>query len=165
MISSSSAIMKALSFSIFLVITASLASAQKIYPTCKNIKCPKNEIFSVFSGVSCQRHCFSNTQFSGSSIIGCFTGKYCVCEKGYVRDPKTFTCISEKSCPVKGSDTTCPKNEEYSIRGAGCQPTCWSKARNIQPRCQPADGCICQAGFIRNDITGQCIRLELCKSE
>lgn len=70
-----------------------------------------------------------------------------------------------KHCPVKETDTTCPANEEYTEDGAGCQHTCASKASGIQVKCMPKSGCRCKTGFIRNDVTGQCIRAKSCPSE
>lgn len=158
--------MKSLLLSISLICSAAALSMVAPPPPppiqCSKVVCPNNEVYSS-SGSPCQETCYGNEVQENS--LGCSIGNFCVCKKGYVRDPRTYKCILIKRCPVKETDTTCPANEEYTEDGAGCQHTCASKASGIQVKCMTKSGCRCKPGFLRNDVTGQCIREKSCPSE
>lgn len=147
-----------LKISLILFVCDQAACAES--PMCKTIICPKNEVFSQ-SANTCQPTCFGD-EFKNNSL-GCTEGKGCVCKEGFIRDPRTFNCIAKKSCPKKASDTTCPTNEVYSKDGAGCQLSC--STQNIAIKCMTRSGCKCRDGFIRDDITGQCISKRSCSSK
>lgn len=55
-------------------------------------------------------------------------------------------------------------NEVYSGSLAGCQKNCATK--NIQFKCIPREGCVCDEGYIRASSLNQtCILLESCESK
>ncbi|XP_070504619.1 keratin-associated protein 10-4-like [Chironomus tepperi] len=69
----------------------------------------------------------------------------CSCGYGYTLD-SNGNCIPPHECPTM----TCTEpNTEYSQCGAVCEPTC----RHPSPFCEGCfEGCICKAGYIRNDL-------------
>lgn len=159
------AIMRSLStLVIFISSIVLLASAtspiRPILPSCKKV-CKENEEFAPKAS-SCQEHCYGSN--INDTFLGCTSGKHCVCKEGYVRDPKTYKCILATSCPEKESNTTCAANEVYSDDGFGCQRTCATQFLKVGRPCIMSSGCICKAGYIRDDITSKCIKTNQCKS-
>lgn len=141
-----------------LLLSTFIFSTTAQIPSCTTI-CPKNEVFSSTAS-TCQETCYSALK---DCSIGCSEGNGCVCAGGYVRHPDIHICIPRSSCPRKPNSKSCPKNEVYSESAAGCQKSC--ATRRIQVKCMPRAGCMCKDGFIRNDITGMCIRVGSCDCE
>lgn len=126
---------------------------------CKD-SCAANKTFSLCSPGQYQANCCNLSPHPEEST--CESG--CVCKKGFVRDANTCKCILLKNCPAtpaEGSET-CPRNEIWTDCGFGCDETCGFTVRDLTCKsCLP--GCICQPGFVRSSINGQCIARANCK--
>ncbi|KAL7011539.1 hypothetical protein ACKWTF_014308 [Chironomus riparius] len=119
--------------------------------------CPKWEVYSRCAGPN-QPNCFHRHASTDESQ--CIPG--CVCTRGMIRDPNTFKCISEHKCPNPVNNPKwCPINEVYSDCSAGCQRTCDTLNAVFKCRCIP--GCICRDGYVRSQITNQCVPIKSCK--
>lgn len=120
--------------------------------------CPTNEVYS--SNVSqCQNTCFY-PKFN--STVRCAMGPGCVCRAGYVRHQDTYTCIPIDSCSIRKGAKHCPYNEYFSDCDAECQLSC--STRNAAVKCKCISGCSCRTGFVRSDVTYQCIPERSCQS-
>lgn len=121
--------------------------------------CFANEVYSA-NVSQCQNTCF-NVDFNSTS--NCVTAPGCVCKAGYIRDQDNFQCIPLRSCSIRKGHKNCPDNEYYTDCDAGCPKTC--QTRNVAIRCRCVSGCACRTGFVRSDITFQCIPIDQCQSE
>lgn len=119
--------------------------------------CPANEVYS--SNVSqCHNTCF-NQNFNTSTQ--CLTAPGCVCKAGFIRHQDAYNCIPINSCLIKRSQRPCPDNEYVSVCDANCFKTCSN--RNV--RCNCVSGCSCRTGYVRSDVTYQCIPETSCYSK
>ena len=124
------------------------------------IKCIENEIFTSCSLSQFQPTCWNKHIYFDKTSISCEPG--CDCKEGFVRDPNTYKCLSTKNCSKTPRVGICPKNEIWSDCGFRCDKTC----RFIENRdfiCRSCvEGCVCQKGFVRNTLTGQCVNQKDC---
>nr|WAP28756.1 zonadhesin-like 3 [Yponomeuta cagnagella] len=124
-------------------------------------KCGKNEVWSDCKRICPPQTCISlYAQFKCQADIPCIAG--CNCKEGYLRNGNSSApCIPAKKCPkIPTNDEfpsidTCGKNEFYVVRSTICEYSCKNK-RGGAKICQPYTGCICQAGYVRND-NGVCV--------
>lgn len=122
--------------------------------------CLANEVYSK-SVSQCHSTCFDQDLNVTSS---CEISPGCVCNQGFIRNHNTYKCVPLSSCLDKRFSKQCPDNEFYSDCDAGCQPTCMK--RNLAKQdCRCFKGCACRTGFIRSDITYQCIPIAQCESK
>lgn len=63
---------------------------------------------------------------------------------------------ANKTIPQDCSDP----NEIFSGYGGPCEPTCHNPEINTNGNCKAA--CICSGGYVRDEFTGKCIKLEHC---
>ena len=119
--------------------------------------CPQWEVYSRCAGPN-QPNCSNRSATTDEPQ--CMPG--CVCTRGMIRDPNTFTCISEHKCPNPANNPKwCPLNEVYSDCLAGCQRTC--ETLNVAFKCRCVSGCVCKDGHVRSQITSQCVPIKSCK--
>lgn len=93
----------------------------------------------------------------------------CFCKKGYIRDEKTGDCVSDTQCNKNEyPHPKCKKHEilDWCTSRCAVVPTCQN------PKPEPHTGpctlecvprCLCKKGFIRNHLTGKCIRRYQCQ--
>jgi hypothetical protein len=127
-------------------------------PLCSE-NCPVNEIYTRCSPEHLQSTCWSEAPFA--DFNSCMPG--CVCNYGFLRDPNTYQCIPKDRCPPKPKEGVCPRNEKWSECGFGCDETCGFTTRDLTCR-SCVSGCICQNGFVRSLITGQCVPRSDCRT-
>ncbi|EAT48610.1 AAEL000369-PA [Aedes aegypti] len=60
--------------------------------------------------------------------------------------------IYAASCPP------CGPNEVYSECGTACPETCDNLGENIPCVLMCVPGCFCQPGYVRNNVTGACVK-------
>ena len=138
---------------------------QKKYGVCiKKEKCPnkcdkKTEEFTL--GIKpCQNVCGTGVDPSCAyttymPMTGCF------CKEGYIRESIDGKCIPVEECPI-----TCDEETEQLRSGVkSCENVC--KPTGVDSVCpnahlEPTDVCLCRRGFIRDEITGQCIPVAQC---
>lgn len=130
-------------------------------PICKQ-NCYGNETFTDCSAGNFQATCWN--RYPPTKFIDCDPG--CVCRLGFIRDPNSYQCIAIKSCPrsPREGSRLCPRNEEYSECGFGCDEHCGLANRDLTCR-SCFQGCICRKGYVRSLATGQCIIKTTCKRE
>lgn len=126
-------------------------------------ECSPNEVFTMFNA-SCQPKC--GASFNNLSSLNCGNMHGCVCKSGMIRSSKTQKCVSEEKCRRIISESTvanlCGENEHFSDINGGCQPSCFTL--EDFKTCQPASGCVCDDGFVRDISYGECIQLTKCPS-
>jgi len=141
------------------------------------------------NGPSCQPTCDAKADAQRACTAQTVRG--CVCNPGYVRDPRG-NCVLPKDCPIlkgggggggcglrgrhpcknknkpENQKGRCGKDEKWSndpcVREPGCQPACddnWT-VRQCTGTCHNG-GCICKVGFVR-DNTNQCVRPKNCNT-
>lgn len=59
-------------------------------------------------------------------------------------------------------DKSCPVGEEFSNNVSQCHNTCFNKDFNKTSSCLSSPGCVCKAGYIRNQDTYQCVPISSC---
>lgn len=120
--------------------------------------CPVNEVY--LSDVSqCHNTCF-NQDFN--STFKCATAPGCVCKENFIRDQETYTCIPTNKCSIRRGSKHCPSNEFFSNTEGNCFKTCQN--RNVKFKCPQVSGCTCRTGYLRSDVTFQCIPESYCSS-
>lgn len=139
-------ILKAVWFSLLVVSKAS-ASCPLI--------CEENEVYTNCTLAQFQSTCWNRHIWFDKTSIDCLPG--CQCRDGFVRDPNSYKCIDLRNCQRAPPEGVCPKNEFWSECGFRCDETC-EFLNNRDLICRSCvEGCICQQGFVRSTLTGQCI--------
>jgi hypothetical protein len=95
----------------------------------------------------------------------CFASEFCVHSNVIAvnRDPHTYQCIVIKNCPrLSEGSRRCPKNEEFSECGFGCDENCGLSNRDFTCR-SCFQGCVCRKGCVRSLVTGQCVIKSTCR--
>lgn len=129
---------------------------------CQSKFCAKNcQINEVYSAnvSQCQNTCFYQ---DFNTTANCETAPGCVCQAGYIRHQDTYRCIPISLCPIRRGAKHCPENEYFSNCDAECQQSCSRRNENV--RCKCVSGCSCRTGYVRSDITYQCIPVQSCQS-
>lgn len=123
---------------------------------CQYPKCEKFEHYSRCSSKCREIKCNSATpNITMCHHEGCVKG--CFCDDGYARDDDG-SCKPIVDCPL----LRCPTNERYSQCDAnGCQATCRNPKLPMVCRAMCFDGCICLAGYLRNDKR-ECVESKDC---
>uniref|UniRef100_A0A915IQJ1 TIL domain-containing protein n=1 Tax=Romanomermis culicivorax TaxID=13658 RepID=A0A915IQJ1_ROMCU len=131
--------------------------------------CPRNEVFSnsnCLAIASCQPTC-PTSQVRACPMI-CLHGG-CVCEPGYLRDPKrNYTCVAEEQCSKPDMiDHHCPHDEIYSHSNClalkSCQPACPTSQAHPCPKICVNSGCVCKPGYLRDSKRNYtCVAKERC---
>ena len=122
--------------------------------------CASNEVFTFCGGIGkCQRNCMTRN-LPINKTCACEPG--CQCKPGFIRDYR-FNCIPTNKCPalLPTGNKICPANEAYSDCMAGCQRTC--NTLNVAFKCKCVEGCVCNKGYVRSDITNLCVLENDCK--
>lgn len=123
--------------------------------------CAINEEYTICGGIGmCQKNCMTRNL----PIKECICEPGCQCKPGFIRDYR-FICIPNNKCPVRSlpiGSRICPANEVYSECMAGCQKTC--NTLDVAFKCKCVEGCVCNEGYVRSDITNLCVLEERCKS-
>jgi hypothetical protein len=140
------------------------------------LSCAENEIFTNCTLSQFQSTCWNRHIRFDETSISCSPG--CDCRDGFVRDPQTYNisyhtllvvlymymykCIDKKNCIRTPAVGVCPRNEFWSSCGFRCDKTC-DFVENRDLTCRSCiQGCICQNGFVRSTLTGQCIMEKDC---
>ncbi|GIY22819.1 uncharacterized protein CDAR_275911 [Caerostris darwini] len=100
----------------------------------------------------------------------CFDG--CLCKDGYIkRDGTDGVCV--RQCPKRNRDpqTNCGPNEQ-PVEPDRCVkacsiPTCSNPNPDPSQPCTGNcySGCLCKDGYIRDDMSGYCVRPEKCQND
>ncbi|CAH1115529.1 unnamed protein product [Psylliodes chrysocephalus] len=90
----------------------------------------------------------------------------CFCDAGYIRDENTRTCVRIQDCP--SCPSYCSANEVFNECASRCyiEPTC-QNPNPVQPTIctkECAQRCFCDAGYIRDENTKTCVRIQDCPS-
>ncbi|KAK5981520.1 hypothetical protein GCK32_004133 [Trichostrongylus colubriformis] len=111
--------------------------------------CPENEEFKQ-CGTACEPSCKNPKPLV--CTLQCLVN-VCQCKHGFFRNSNN-KCVSD--C---GKDT-CGINEELTMCGTACEPTCDEPIRTCTKQCVP-NVCQCKQGFIR-DANHTCISQKDC---
>ncbi|KOB68558.1 Riddle 4 [Operophtera brumata] len=89
----------------------------------------------------------------------------CVCEAPYVRDDRTHQCVLPQDCTPTASQGACAKRPTCATIArisACCRRTALREYlhHNCYPYCKP--GCVCEAPYVRDDRTHQCVLPQDC---
>lgn len=103
----------------------------------------------------CETFCNQNDK-----LAHCFPGG-CSCDTGYVREKMGGPCVLEVECPAP---TVCHENEVYKACTSACENSCNAPMFSRQCDAECVSICICQYGYIRDDVTGHCIEINQCRS-
>ncbi|RZB39094.1 zonadhesin, partial [Asbolus verrucosus] len=118
---------------------------------CKNVpKCGDNEEFKG-CGTLCPPTC-ENPKPKFCPYM-CVEG--CVCKEGFIRNAEGGVCIPTDSCLE-----VCKENEVYNDCGTLCPGTCSEPVKSCNKMC--ASGCFCQEGYILDNESQECIKIEEC---
>lgn len=125
--------------------------------------CVENEVFTECTLGEFQPNCWNRHIWFDRTTISCSPG--CECKAGFVRDPDTYKCIDIRTCPKTPANGICPRNEFWSSCGFRCDKSC-AFIDNRDLLCRSCvEGCICRNGFVRSQLTGQCIPEKDCNGE
>lgn len=81
----------------------------------------------------------------------------CYCRPGYRRIPGYSVCIEEDVC-------TCDYNETFNMCASPCEKTCRDpNPQMCTTKCERR--CECNKGYIRDTISGQCVKLANCPAD
>lgn len=145
--------MKSVIVFVFFIVAASCE------PFCKD-NCRSNEVYTACGGAGmCQKNCMTRN-IPNNKVCDCENG--CQCKPGFIRDHR-FICIPNNQCPalLPAGNKKCPANEVFSDCMAGCQKTC--NTLDIAFKCKCVEGCVCNEGYVRSDITNLCVLVNECK--
>ncbi|XP_054006841.1 cysteine-rich venom protein 1-like [Hylaeus anthracinus] len=76
--------------------------------------------------------------------------------------------VHMKKEELKSEPKCCPMNSSWSNCGRICEPLCSNPDPKICPdiACSPSiAACRCDSGFVRDDKSGECIKLECCPKQ
>ncbi|XP_035428978.2 zonadhesin [Spodoptera frugiperda] len=136
--------------------------------------CPANEEYSSCTQRICRPQNCSNRNTTMENCSTCDDNKCqrgCVCKENYYRNDKGV-CVASEECVDKEEDSdkdkkdTCTgPNERYTTEFKSCPPnTCVSLVAKF--KCdsteQPKPGCICDSGYLRQNLTSPCIPICEC---
>ncbi|CEF69530.1 Trypsin Inhibitor-like, cysteine rich domain-containing protein [Strongyloides ratti] len=129
-------------------------------PDLKNeLSCGANEIV-VDCPPRCEATC-DNLNVSCPPVCG-IPG--CVCAPGYVRTPVSAECVKISECFGNDPSQNCQINEVFNQCSSLCEPTCENQNPTCVKSCGPPK-CECITGYVRNTVTGQCIRPPQCPAK
>uniref|UniRef100_A0A0N5C3Q0 TIL domain-containing protein n=1 Tax=Strongyloides papillosus TaxID=174720 RepID=A0A0N5C3Q0_STREA len=131
-------------------------------------QCPPNEIWANCRS-ACEPNCLDNIKKPKPCPRICKPAG-CQCIEGFVRDDSTNTCVKRERCPKTTTPfptTTrkCKKNEFWNYCGSVCEPKCSDDPKKIKPCpfiCQVGGDCVCKKDYVRDDVTGECVKRKKC---